>query len=367
MATTYEIWLCDAFGNLLDVVDDWQFLRYNRSLNNIGTLELGIDGDYPNFSFIKLDSRVVVWRDGQIDTETTWLIRRVIRTLDEEGVRGISIGAVSANEVINRRIVAYDEGTSYASKSNMAADNMMKQIMRENFSGSATNTARNISTYLSIEADTGLGPSISRDFAWNNCMDVIQDISQYTITAGSAVYFDVVSPAYNTLEFRTYRTRRGLDHTFPGGINPVILSPDRGNLTSVMRSFDYTNEATYVYAGGQGYQQFRYIGSASSSDRIGQSPLNRIELFINSAQNAGTTAVDSDANAALRENRPKRVFQGELVNVPGSTEYNIHWKWGDAVTVEFESEVINCTIEAIQVEVQNGTERILATLRAEES
>ena len=362
----YEIWLCDAYGNLLDIIDDWVYLQYNRALNNIGTLELGLDGGYPNFSYIKLDGRIIVWRNGEIDTETCWLIRRVIRTLDETGLRGISLGAVSANEIINRRIVAYDEGTSYASKS-ATADNMMKQIIRENFGGSATDTNRTIASYLSVEADVGLGASLARSFAWNNVMDVIQDLSQATIVAGSAVYWDVAAPAYNTLEFRTYRGRRGSDKSFPDGISPVILSPERGNLGSVMRSFDYTNEATYIYAGGQGFNQFRYVASASSTDRVGQSPLNRIELFINSAQNSVTTAVDADANAALRENRPKRVFQGELVNVPGSTEYNVHWKWGDLVTVEFEGEVFNCSIDAVQIEVQDGQERILATLRAEDS
>ena len=277
------------------MIDEWLYLKYDRALNNVGSLELGLDGEYPNFSLAKLDGRIVVWRNGKLDMETSWLIRRMIKSLDEDGTLGVSIGAFSANEILNRRIVAYDSGTSYANKTGIRADNMMKQVVRENFGGSATNTSRNISTYFEVEADTGLGPVLTKAFAWNNTMDVIQDISLTTISAGSAVYFDVVSPVYSTFEFRTYRAQRGIDHTFPNGQNPVILSPERGNLTSVLRSFDYSDEVTYVYAGGAGFNQFQFVATASSIDRINQSPLNRREMFLSSVGIAQVVRDDADA------------------------------------------------------------------------
>lgn len=366
-AVQYEVWLLSPSGDLLDVIDDWLHLTYSRALNNVGSLELGLDGGYPNFDFIKIDGRIVVWRNGKIDMETTWLIRRIIKTLDEDGTLEISIGAFSGNEILNRRIVAYDDGTSYADKISLAADNMMKQVVRENFSASATDTSRNVSTYFSVEADAGQGPTLSKRFAWNNVLDVTQDISLTTISTGSAVYFDVVAPTYSTLEFRTYRAQRGIDHTFPNGQAPVILSPDRGNLTSVLRSFDYSDEATYVYAGGAGFNQFRYVATASNADRIGVSPLNRREVFLNATQEGVAQEVDNAALAGLRENRPRRIFQGKLVNVPGTTEYGIHWNFGDLVTVEFDGETINCSIDAVQVEVANSEEQITATLRAIET
>ena len=364
---TYEVWLLDPLGNTLDVIDEWLYLKYDRALNNVGSLELGLDGGYPNFSSIKLDGRIVIWRDGKIDTDTTWLIRRINKTLDEDGTMGISIGAFSANEILNRRIVAYDDGSTYADKTNVAADNMMKQVIRENFGTSASVAARNISTYFSVESDTGLGPTISKKFAWNNVLDVIQDISLTTISAGSSVYFDVVSPAFNTFEFRTYRSQRGIDHTFPNGISPLVLSPERGNLTSVLRSFDYTGEATYIYAGGAGFNQFRYVATASNLDRIGATPLNRREMFLNATQEGVAQEVDNAAKAALRENRPARIFQGRLFNVPGTTEYGVHWGFGDLVTVEFDGESINCSIDAVQIEVKNSEEQITATMRAIET
>lgn len=367
MAAQYEIWLLDPYGNLLEIVDDWIYLNYDRALNNIGSLELGLDGSYANPTFIKIDGRIVVWRNGQMDTETTWIIRRIVETLNTDGTLTISIGAFSGNEILLRRLVAYDDGTSYASKTDQA-DDMMKQVVRENYSASASNTARQISTtYFTIENDSSLGPSITKEFGWNNVMDICQDISLTTISAGSSVYFDVVSPQYNTFEFRTYRSQRGLDHRSSGGITPVILSPDRGNLTNVVRSFDYSGEATYIYAGGRGYNQFRYIGSASSSDRINISPFGLRELFINAGQENVATAVDNAALSGLRENRPQRVFHGEIVNIPSSTEYGVHWGFGDLVTIEFEGETIDCSVDVIKIEVKGGMETIKASLRALET
>jgi hypothetical protein len=366
MASSYEIWLLDPLGNPLDIIDEWLYLRYDRAINNIGALELGLDGSYANPDFIKEDGRVVVWRNGAIETETTWFIRRVIKTLETDGTLTISIAAFSANELLARRIVAYDAGTTYADKSDQA-DDMMKAVIRENFGSSASNANRNAAAYFSVEADVSLGPSMAKSFGWNNVMDVMQDISLTTISSGSSVYFDVVSPTYSTVEFRTYRGQRGIDHTFPNGTPPVVFSPERGNLVSVIRSFDWTNEISYVYAGGQGFSQFRYISTASSSDRIGVGPFNRREMFLNATQEGTATAVDSAALAALRENRGQRVFHGEIVSIPGATEYGVHWNFGDLVTVEFENEMINCSIDALQIEVEAGKETIKASLRALET
>jgi hypothetical protein len=366
VATTYEVWLLDPTGNLLDIIDEWLYLRYDRVLSDIGTLELGLDGSYPNPDFIKLDGRIIVWRNGSIETETSWFIRRIIKTMEGDGTLTISIAAFSANEILTRRIVAYDAGTSYADKTGLA-DDVMKEILAENFGSSASNSARNLSTYFSIESDTSQGASISKQFSWNNIMDVIQDISLTTISAGSATYFDVVAPTFNSLEFRTYRGQRGLDHTAGTGKNQVIFSPERGNVVSCLRTFDYSSEISYVYAGGAGFNQFRYIATASDSGRIGQSPFNRREMFLNATQEGVATAVDNAAQAALRENRAQRAFHCEIVSIPGATEYGVHWRFGDLVTVQFEGETIDCSIDAMAVEVEDGQETIKATLRALET
>lgn len=90
-------------------------------------------------------------------------------------------------------------------------------------------------------------------------------------------------------------------------------------------------------------------------------------MFLNATQEGVAQEVDNAAKAGLRENRPKRILQAKLVNIPGTTEYGVHWGFGDLLTVEFDGETINCSVDAIQIEVSSSEEQITATLRAIET
>lgn len=367
MPTSYEVEILDPFGNKIDVIDEWETLSYTRAVNDVGICALVLDGDY-DISLLRIDGRINVWRSvGErlyIDTETSWLIRKVDRQLDQQGRRTIVVSGMSANELLKRRIIAYDGQTSQTSKSDFA-DDMMKEIITENF-GSSASAFRDISSYLSIQGDLSLGPTVSKEFQRDNVLDVLQDISQATIQAGSPIYFDIVTATPTTFEFRTYKSQRGLDHSSPSGINPITLSPDRGSLANVKRPYDYTDEVTYVYAGQQGTGSDRVIETASSFARINQSPFNLREAFVSAGNSSGSATLQDEAKAALRAGRPRRTFEGEILDVPGS-RYGVEWSWGDKVTVLFENESIDCTIDVVSISVQKGEEKIDVRLRAEES
>lgn len=359
---TYTIKLLDPMGNLIYSIDNFLSFTYTRPLNDIGSLTVPLPYSF-DVSLLRLDGRLCVYRDGRLDTETVWLIRKVTKRLSSRGEKTIIVEAVSANELLKRRLIAYASDTAYSEKTDQA-DDMMKQIVRENMGASATETSRSWASYLTVQADTSQGPSLTSSFAWANVMDTLQDISQATITAGSSVYFDVVAPTQSTLEFRTYRDYRGIDHRFPGGTNPVILSTERGNITEITRAYDWTNEVTYVYANGGGFGSERGTATASSAERIGNSVFNRREATANAQTGAGES-LQQTANAGLRSGRPVRIFDATLVNVPG-TEYGVHWGWGDLITAEYESESIDCSIDAIQISFAKGKETIKGVLRAME-
>jgi hypothetical protein len=372
MAATYEVWLLNPTGDTLDVIDEWMSLTYARAVNDIGTCQLVLSGDYSPFANLKPDGRLVVWRNSgglnYIDTESVYLITEIERTLARDGTRLITVTGLSAVELLKRRIVAYDSGTAATEKIG-AADDLMKDVVDENLNDAATDSNRDLSTYLSIEGKVALGPSVNKAIARDNVLDVCKDLSQAAIQAGSAVYFDIVAPTHNTLEFRTFRGLRGSDHSFPGGVNPVVLAPERGNLVNVARSYDWSNEVTFAYAGGQGVEDERSVFSASSDDRINRTPFSRREVFVNGSLSSGSSAsemLQDEAKTAVRAGRPKRSFSGTLVNVPGATEYGVHWKFGDKVTAEFEGEAVDCVIDSVQVGIARGKETINAKLRAVE-
>lgn len=362
MAAVYEIWLQDALGNTLDVIDDWFSLSYTRAVNDIGGLELQLDGDYPLYN-VKVDGRILVYRDGRLEIDAPWLIRKWEKRLDENGVKTLTLYGVSANEILTRRVIlANDSGEESIGD---YPDNMMKAIVRAQFFDPDT-AYRDISAYLSVEADASLGISASKKFQYANVFDTLQEITQSSISDGSAIYFDVVSTTSSGLEFRTYPTLRGINHTFPGGINPVTLSPDYGNLSNVTLSFDRSQEITQAVVAGQGASDSRFQIIRTASTRATESPLNLRESFSPANNTNDSDKVTTEAQAALRAGRPVRTLEGQLVNVPGTCEYRVHWSLGDAVTATLDGDSFDCTIDAVSVSVRAGKEEITGTLRVEE-
>lgn len=359
----YEVWLCDAFGTTLDIIDNFFSLSYTRTVNDIGGLELRLTGTYP-LSNVKVDGRILVYRDGRLEIDAPWLIRKWEKQLSADGTRTLTVYGVSANEILTRRIVDATNDDPESTKADYP-DNIMKAIVREQFHDTDTDY-RDISAYLSVESDASLGISACKTVGHANVFDALQEITQTSISDGSPVYFDVVSTTSSGLEFRTYKTLRGINHTFPNGINPVTLSPDYGNLSNVTLAFDRSQEVTAVLAGGAGIGVERIATDALSTPRITESPLNRREVFIQVNNTENDNSVYSEAQAALRAGRPVRTFSGEMVNIPGTCEYRVHWSLGDKVTVSFDGDSFDCTIDGVSVTVQGGKEEINGTLRVEE-
>ncbi len=366
MPTYYEVWICDAIGNKLDVVDDYISFQYTRSLNQIGTLILTLRGDYDQ-SLLKLDGRVAIWRtiSGKtyLDTETVWLIRKTKKEVNDDGEKFVVVTGVSTNEIIKRRIVDYISTSGCAVAASAYSDDLMKNIMHWNFGACSNFSVRNISTYLSVQALCSQGPKISKSFSNKNVLLTFQEICQTTMEDGSPVYFDVVSPTVSTMEFRTYRDARGFDHTWTKGVLPVILSNERGNMSSVFQEYNRLDECTRGIGIGPAEEadrhRYRY-----NSIRANDSPLNLREV-------AGYTTSESvsdtraEAWATLREGRPYRVFEGKVADTPACT-YGIHWGWGDKVTAELDGESIDCVVETVQVSMSKGEENIEVTLRVDE-
>lgn len=353
----------DPFGVPLTQIDDYLALSYTRVTNGVGVLTLDLSPDIERDLF-RLDSRLGVWRQPAggslaLDTETVWLVRRVRRTLDAKGERRLQVTAYSASELLARRIVAYTAGSAQAAKTDYV-DDMMKEIVAENLGGDATDADRDWSALLDVAADLGAADSVSKAFAWRNVLTVLQELGE-----ANGVYFDVVSPTRGALEFRTYISQRGQDRTLSSA-NPLIVSPEMGNLATGDYAEDYSAEASCVYAGGQGVGADREVSEVEDATRIGASPFGRREAFADARGGATGNSLDAEAAAALFAGRPRRLFAGKIADTP-QCRYGLHWGWGDKVTAQFEGESFDCHVSAVKIAIASGRETIDAQLRAEES
>ncbi|MEI7987744.1 MAG: hypothetical protein WCI88_01795 [Chloroflexota bacterium] len=360
--TTTSVWVLSAQGVRMAFLDPIRWMSYALPLNDFGILSIEIPSS--TFTNWKRDLRLVITRSAfgtqSIEGETVWLVRRIVKKLLTSGEQVTQITAYSAAELLRRRIVAYAAGSSKADKTDKA-DDMLKAIVRENMGNLATIVGRDWTSYMTVQANTAAGASVTKQFSRRVVLDVLQEIAQDTAQQGNPIYFDVIAPSETTLEFRTYATLRGMDHSFPHGIQPIVFSPKFGNLTDIRLSTDWADEITYVYALGQGVEDNRIVKVAGDSTRISASPFGRIERVRDARNLSNEDSVQSEADTYLETGKPKRTLSGIIMDT-SSARYGLHWRLGDKVTAEFDNEQFDCIINQIQVRIEDGTETIEARL-----
>lgn len=360
MNTQYACYLCDPFGVRLSDASTMLELAYSRVVNEVSTLTLTLPGTFDTRMIRIPDGRIELWRNVggglYLETGTTWLIKRMRQTIDRAGLKTLKIEADTPLCLLREpgRFVNYAAASAQALYAATPADDGIKQIARENI-GSSASGSRNISSLVSVAANLSAGSSIAKGFAWRDCLKTMQEFAQASTAAGTYVAFDIVAPTPDTLEFRTYTQQRGVDHRFPNGLNPVLLSPEMGNLGETTLTTDYRNEVTYALAGGRGEQSARLTASAQDTTRQGVSPFGYREQFVDATQYTTTTGLSSEAAGVVREGRPRTIFTGRLLDTL-DTQYGVHWAWGDFVTAQAFGQLYDCRIEAVTVTVRPGAD-----------
>lgn len=357
----YEVRLADAYGSPLDVLDSSTFYRleYALSVGGVGALTLTLPARYPTRN-LRLDGRISVWRRihgraAQLDGDATFLIRRWLYT-----EQTTTVSALHANHLLKRRIIAYQKGSSYTVKAAAAAGNQIKVLARENMGASivgvdrkGSETQADISAYCAIAANLGDGASVVvGDVAWRNLYEVISELAQASTLAGTYLTFEVVTPAEGALELRTFAGQRGIDHRSSSS-TPVIFSPQRRNLQNARLTVDRADEVSWGVAMGTGERDNRISASALDLPRMGESPLNRLEGFEDYSNVSKVTQLASNANALVRQGRPRTWLEGDIIDTDATTR-GIHYDYGDLVTAEFRGQQFDYGIDVVAVTVEEG-------------
>jgi ReqiPepy6 Gp37-like protein len=336
--TTFR--LADPFGNHLTEIASYIKADYvlNCAPGGVGVLELTLPTTF-DAALLLRDGRIGVWnsiagRPPSLDNGAIYLIE----TLDYSS-RETFVRAYHATGLLDRRIVAYDAGSSYSSKTAAAADNQIKAFASEQLGSGivgadrdGVETQADVSTYLSIQANLSLGASVAKAAARRRLLDVAKELAEASTTAGTYLTFEIIAPTESTLELRTYATQRGVDRR-AGTASPVILSEARGNLENAHLLVDYHDECTFAIAGGSGEKADRLIATTMDPTRAATSPFGRIERFFDMSNVDDLTALQDDADAGVRGGRPIILFTGDLVETPATTR-GIHFDLGDMLTAE---------------------------------
>lgn len=368
-ATIYDIRYYDAQGVALGDLNAFVRCSWSRAVNNGGGLEIELPPIYPA-GWFEQHRRIAVYRgvnggSPALDGECYWIVTRVQQRIDTSGERRVVVRAVDPLWLLGRRIVDYYAGTANATKTAVAAGNQIKAFVRENYTA-PTDTSRTVAAAsLTVQANLGDGASIAATEPWRTLLPVCQDIAQASTTAGTYLAFDLVcTDPTGALEFRTYASWRGVDHRFPSGsAGPVLIGPDYGNLVDVTSETDWEAEVTRGIAAGQGTESNRVVQRSTDTARSTLTPWALSEDFYDARNSADTATVLDDADALVRNGRPRVTVSGTYQDTPGVV-WGLHIGYGDVVTVTVDGVSSDCRIDAYGITVSSEGERIDVVLRS---
>ena len=362
MASSYSIWLDSPTGIRQALLTDWFTLEYVRTVNQVTPLILTMPYTKKLWDLCVRDARIEVYRsvDSGLeirDTNTCWLVTGRSRSSGKTIPDTLRITAVCATDLLTRRIVAYDAGSAQAEKT-ARIDDMMKAIVRENL-GSSAASDRDLSAYLSVQADTSAGGTETKAFSRRTVLAVLHELSATSAQQGTPIWFDVTYDG--TFTFATYPGQRGVDRRS----GTFYVGTDDSSLIDVTLTDDWADDMTFVYAGGSGSGGDRVVATAADSARIAASPFGRSEACHDARQYSSSTGLAAEAQAALRTGRARRVLTGAIQETP-QKRYGVHWAWGDSLYAVVDGETFACRADSVRVAVSDGHEAISAYLRGDD-
>ena len=368
MSNTYIVRIYNPLGTNTKIVTDFISLTASAVVNNVGTAELVLPDSY--WPFLAIDGIIEIERApagyaGKLLFETRYFIRYLNKGYAPDGTKVIKVSGYNAMHLLKRRIVAYAAGNTKASYSAVAADDALKNLVSQNLGSGATDSNRNISSVLAVQASTTLAPTISKDFAWQDLFSVMQDIVQQSFQAGTYLAFDVVAVSGSPLsfEFRTYIGQRGNDRRAPS-TKSILLDVHLGNLSEAYVEYDYREEANYIYALGQGENSQRTTAYSQNSTRISASPAGRIEGQRDARNLVNATSLQAESDSELRDRRGRKLFNGRISETP-TTAYDVTFSFGDYLTATLDNESFDVMLEGVVITVNsNGNENIEAIVKS---
>ena len=368
----YHLEVLDPTGvNKLAVIKDYIGEDYARTENAVGAATFTVPPAYRSVFFtgsdVKVDTRILPYRTlpggtPYLDMETEWLVQDGEEVQDSTGKRMINLYCVDDIWLLSTRNVAYYALTAYAEK-NAAAGDLIKAVIRENLGALAVDTTRDLSDYLSVQADLGDGATVPLSFDRQQVLDVCKAAADASAKARKYIAFDVVSSSPGKLEARTYANFRGNDHR-ASSASPVRVGRDPGNVTDFHLRYAHTGEVNSVYCGGQGEAATRPIGTSADATRIAVSPFRRIEKYISGLNTVVVSELNAQADAEVRAGRPRITVEGTIAQKDGFL-YGLHFKWGDYLTLSDNGMSFDIRLSSLRVQVKDGKETITAKFKGD--
>jgi hypothetical protein len=338
-------------------------LQYARKVNHVGELHLVVEDDPQVNKVFVPENRIEVWRTkngaSKLDMGGVWFIHTISRMFDTNGSSRVEIEAHDQIGVLGRRIIPYNEGNPTTEKQG-DADDVMKNIVIENMGADATDTDRDLRPYLTVQGyEQTVAPQVTKFIAKDNVYDVLLEIAETSYDSGTFLAFDLVyNPNSGTFEFRTFLGQRGVDRSVQGDAEYINVGVEYGSFDSATLVDSRVDEKNYIYAGAKDLVGIVPPVETSDSFSIGLSPFNRKELFYNASNADDSVELESEAFAALENNKYSIRMEATLSQEFAQREYGERLMYGDKVSISFYGQTYTAYVNAIGVTVDQKGEKI---------
>lgn len=363
MATTYNILLDDTIGDEIGVISDWISFSVARSVNALGEGTIVMRSPQ-SIGFWRKNMRVRIYRvmpgySPQLVGRTLWFVRGW--ELDEDN--GTWTLFLQDNLfLLKRMLVAYPSETTYADKTieegaNDTADDLIKAYVREN--GGSLSTGGRGADYFTVEVDIGDAAATEKTASYANLLGTCSELASDSAEQGIPLFFDLIwRPNASDFFFYTRTHYLAADRTVDG----LTFSRTNGNLRGVKITWDYREELTHVYIGGEGEGAGRLIATLSNDLAIINDPFARVEGFVDARDAIEDTVLEAEGRSALNKATPKATLIGEIIDSPLS-RFGIHFDYGDQVYVEARGITFTAHIDAFSISVEGGSETVDVKLK----
>ena len=357
---SYLLQIQNPSGQLVAEVGPLLDLDAGRSINTPAALRVRLAPDAIAATVLVPDARMRLLRTGtdavaRVALGSDFLLRswRQGYAANEEFIELAGQGVV---QILARRIVAYAAGSAEAEKAAAAASNIMRALVRENLGAGAAGD-RDLSTWLQVEADDGIGASVAKSVAWRPLEGALADVAEASALAGTLLYWHIAwNAGAGKYEFQVRAGQPGADKT-----TSVQLDSAAGDVQDAVLLRDYAEQLTHVYVGGQGTEAARTIVEVDAPERLGSSPFGRVEGFADRRQYTSSTGMADEGRAELWDRRARVLFAGTIN--PGAWEYSRYWEFGDRVKVLHADQLLTCMVNSVQIRLAGGAETVTANLR----
>lgn len=357
----YEIWLSHWNGTRLTYLDSWLKIDYTRALHNVGVITIDLPSSFDD-SLLQVDYKIEIWRalpGASKRLENVYLIRGWFRRTDPDGISYTRLIGVCGNDILKRRIVWAQPGSSQARKTDNACD-LIKQYMREAIAqsvcyGATSGTERaNVSAYFTVAPDDGLGASFTKNYEGKTLFDAANGIAETSTGRGTPIWWYVWPVSRAEYQLRTYLNLMGQDLT-----DQIIISPDFG-MTEAQHDYDASEEATMVIgAGGKigagPYPDYRKMEYAYNNTRLMVTPFAWREKFLDVGSEPDYDAIIEACveEVADPDNLEQEIFQCALQEME-NLRYGREWDLGDEIGLNYRGMQMDAVIKTVRLTIEKS-------------